>query len=129
MNALLRPCAVVNTGYYLSNVMKGHRDTTFYNSVWVRFTPPIQIIRIYFFHVKHFNKAAAPHTGALHRPWIKHQSQVLFWRSLVAGGVTRLTESGLSMVTWRLLGEKLPTSAQDWIHEFHRYQEFPEFQM
>lgn len=43
------------------------------------------------------------------------------------GGVTRLTESGLSMVTWKLLGEKLPTSEEAWQREFETYQQFPEF--
>lgn len=44
-----------------------------------------------------------------------------------AGGVTRLTESGLSMVTWKLLGEKLPTSETEWEREFAEYQQYPEF--
>lgn len=46
---------------------------------------------------------------------------------LISGGVTRLTESGLSMVTWRLLGEKLPTSEQEWQQEFEKYKQFPEY--
>lgn len=44
------------------------------------------------------------------------------------GGVTRLTESGLSMVTWKLFGEKLPITEEDWKNEFERYKQFPEFQ-
>nr|CAD7588923.1 unnamed protein product [Timema genevievae] len=48
---------------------------------------------------------------------------------LLAGGVTRLTESGLSMVTWRLFGEKPPLTLTDWEEEFHRYQQYPEFQI
>lgn len=48
---------------------------------------------------------------------------------LVQGGVTRLTESGLSMVKWKLLGEKPPTSEEDWIQEFETYKQFPEFKM
>lgn len=48
---------------------------------------------------------------------------------IFAGGVTRLTESGLSMVTWKLLGEKLPRSEHAWIAEFEKYKQFPEFQM
>lgn len=46
-----------------------------------------------------------------------------------SGGVTRLTESGLSMVTWKLLGEKMPTSEAEWIAEFEKYKEYPEFKM
>lgn len=48
---------------------------------------------------------------------------------MIAGGVTRLTESGLSMVTWKLLGEKMPTSEDEWIAEFEKYKQFPEFKM
>lgn len=43
------------------------------------------------------------------------------------GGVTRLTESGLSMSHWKLLGEKPPTTQEDWIREFEYYKQFPEF--
>lgn len=45
------------------------------------------------------------------------------------GGVTRLTESGLSMVTWKLLGEKMPSSEAEWIAEFENYKQYPEFKM
>lgn len=47
----------------------------------------------------------------------------------ISGGVTRLTESGLSMVKWKLLGEKPPRTAEDWIHEFEMYKKFPEYKM
>uniref|UniRef100_A0A1B6D8M1 Cytochrome c oxidase assembly protein COX15 homolog n=2 Tax=Clastoptera arizonana TaxID=38151 RepID=A0A1B6D8M1_9HEMI len=49
--------------------------------------------------------------------------------AVVLGGVTRLTESGLSMVTWRLLGEKLPINDQEWFDEFQRYKNFPEYKI
>lgn len=49
--------------------------------------------------------------------------------SFIKGGVTRLTESGLSMVKWKLLGEKPPRSEEDWIQEFETYKQFPEFKM
>lgn len=45
------------------------------------------------------------------------------------GGVTRLTESGLSMVTWRLLGEKMPVTPEQWKAEFDKYKKYPEFKM
>lgn len=45
------------------------------------------------------------------------------------GGVTRLTESGLSMVTWKLLGEKMPRTQQEWEEEFAKYQQYPEFKL
>lgn len=49
--------------------------------------------------------------------------------AVALGGVTRLTESGLSMVNWKLLGEKLPTTQTQWEIEFNKYQQFPEFKM
>lgn len=45
------------------------------------------------------------------------------------GGVTRLTESGLSMVTWRFYGESMPRTDYEWEKEFEKYKQFPEFQM
>lgn len=60
--------------------------------------------------------------------WLLGCSGMVFG-AVVLGGVTRLTESGLSMVTWKLLGEKLPTSSEEWESEFNRYKEFPEFKM
>jgi len=49
--------------------------------------------------------------------------------AVALGGITRLTESGLSMVNWKLLGEKLPTTSTQWQEEFHKYQQYPEFKM
>jgi hypothetical protein len=45
------------------------------------------------------------------------------------GGITRLTESGLSMVDWKLLGRKLPSSDEEWNAEFDKYKQFPEYQL
>jgi cytochrome c oxidase assembly protein subunit 15 len=48
--------------------------------------------------------------------------------AVVLGGVTRLTESGLSMVDWRLIKDMLPPkNQQEWIDEFEKYKEFPEW--
>ncbi|XP_060801316.1 cytochrome c oxidase assembly protein COX15 homolog [Amyelois transitella] len=58
--------------------------------------------------------------------WLLGCSGMVF-TAVVLGGVTRLTESGLSMVTWRLLGEKLPTSEEEWVREFEKYQQYPEY--
>lgn len=49
--------------------------------------------------------------------------------SVIEGGVTRLTESGLSMVTWKLFGEKVPFTKLEWEVEFQKYQQYPEFRM
>ncbi|XP_008320223.1 heme A synthase COX15 isoform X2 [Cynoglossus semilaevis] len=50
--------------------------------------------------------------------------------AIVLGGVTRLTESGLSMVDWHLVREmKPPRSQAEWEAEFSKYQQFPEFKI
>mmetsp|Transcript_18274 Transcript_18274/g.26234 ORF Transcript_18274/g.26234 Transcript_18274/m.26234 type:complete len:391 (-) Transcript_18274:28-1200(-) len=43
------------------------------------------------------------------------------------GGVTRLTQSGLSMTTWHPLGSLPPLSSEEWQSEFDRYKQFPEW--
>ncbi|XP_061390253.1 cytochrome c oxidase assembly protein COX15 homolog [Musca vetustissima] len=53
----------------------------------------------------------------------------MVYLAVALGGVTRLTESGLSMVTWKLLGEKFPTTQAEWEEEFRLYQQYPEFKM
>ncbi|XP_047024902.1 cytochrome c oxidase assembly protein COX15 homolog [Helicoverpa zea] len=58
--------------------------------------------------------------------WLLGCSGMVF-TAVVLGGVTRLTESGLSMVTWKLLGEKMPRSEEEWQTEFEKYKQFPEF--
>ena len=48
--------------------------------------------------------------------------------AVLVGGVTRLTESGLSMTQWHLIkGMKPPRSEREWEEEFQRYQQFPEY--
>lgn len=33
------------------------------------------------------------------------------------------------MVTWKLLGENRPRTDAEWIAEFEKYKQFPEFQL
>ncbi|XP_022097716.1 cytochrome c oxidase assembly protein COX15 homolog isoform X2 [Acanthaster planci] len=48
--------------------------------------------------------------------------------AVVLGGVTRLTESGLSMTDWHLIkGMKPPRTQEEWQAEFDRYKQFPEY--
>jgi len=47
--------------------------------------------------------------------------------AVVLGGVTRLTESGLSMTDWKLMGRPPPSSQLEWDQEFQKYQQSPEF--
>lgn len=49
---------------------------------------------------------------------------------VVWGGLTRLTESGLSMTEWNLIrGMKLPSSPQEWEEQFQKYKNFPEYKV
>jgi cytochrome c oxidase assembly protein subunit 15 len=46
---------------------------------------------------------------------------------VMLGGITRLTESGLSMVQWKPLTVLPPLTADQWQQAFHDYQQYPEF--
>ena len=47
---------------------------------------------------------------------------------IVVGGLTRLTDSGLSITEWNLVtGIVPPMSTEDWLAEFAKYQASPEF--
>ncbi len=47
---------------------------------------------------------------------------------VVIGGITRLTQSGLSMVKWEpIMGVIPPISQAEWTTAFDQYQQFPEF--
>ncbi|MDF1801366.1 heme A synthase [Thalassovita sp.] len=49
---------------------------------------------------------------------------------IVVGGLTRLTDSGLSITEWKpVTGAIPPLSEEDWQSEFAKYQEIPEFQL
>jgi cytochrome c oxidase assembly protein subunit 15 len=48
---------------------------------------------------------------------------------VVIGGITRLTESGLSITEWNVVSGTIPPlSHADWVHEFHLYQQTPQYQ-
>jgi len=47
---------------------------------------------------------------------------------VAVGGITRLTDSGLSMVDWQpIYGILPPLSYSDWENEFNQYKEYPEY--
>ncbi|KAI9359262.1 cytochrome oxidase assembly protein-domain-containing protein [Zopfochytrium polystomum] len=49
---------------------------------------------------------------------------------VAVGGLTRLTESGLSIVEWNLIkGMKPPRSQEEWEAEFEKYKQFPEYKL
>jgi len=60
--------------------------------------------------------------------WLLLCAAVIFGMILL-GGLTRLTNSGLSMVEWKpLVGIIPPLSEQAWVETFEKYKQFPEYQ-
>lgn len=59
--------------------------------------------------------------------WLK-LCLLLVFAMVILGGVTRLTGSGLSMVNWHPAGVLPPLNVDQWMAEFQRYQQSPEFQ-
>ena len=49
---------------------------------------------------------------------------------IMVGGLTRLTDSGLSITEWRVIGGAIPPmNTADWASEFAKYQAIPEFKV
>ena len=67
----------------------------------------------------------------------QHRKPVAVWLAVVCtltfgmiilGGLTRLTDSGLSMVDWDpIMGAVPPLNEQDWAEVFHQYRQFQSF--
>lgn len=54
----------------------------------------------------------------------------LIFLMVIIGGITRLTNSGLSMVDWKLImGAIPPLTEAEWQETFNQYKNFPEYQM
>lgn len=78
---------------------------------------------------------APPHSAAMSkaslRPvivWLQVSAAMIFAMAVI-GAITRLTESGLSMVEWRpLVGTMPPLTDADWQKMFGAYRQTPEFQ-
>ena len=55
---------------------------------------------------------------------------VLVFLLILIGGLTRLTESGLSMVDWKpIMGTFPPLSYSSWIEVFNKYKLSPEYKI
>jgi cytochrome c oxidase assembly protein subunit 15 len=71
------------------------------------------------------------HPAAVRRPVIRawlYAVAALMVLTLVVGGATRLTESGLSIVEWKpVTGVVPPLSADAWQAEFAKYQQIPQY--
>ncbi|KAG5474516.1 hypothetical protein LSCM1_03303 [Leishmania martiniquensis] len=89
---------------------------------------------------KTYPSAADKAAGATStKPWVapRQNRSVAHWLYISAacvggvvwlGGVTRLTESGLSLVEWKpISGVRPPLTDEEWDAEFRHYKEFPEF--
>lgn len=60
--------------------------------------------------------------------WLFATAFLVFCMAII-GAITRLTESGLSMVEWRpLIGTLPPLSEQEWLRVFDLYKQTPEYQ-
>lgn len=54
---------------------------------------------------------------------------VLLFIMVMVGGITRLTNSGLSMTDWHLVTDTFPPlSEEKWVEAFEEYKKFPEYQ-
>jgi heme a synthase len=54
---------------------------------------------------------------------------LLVFAMVVVGGITRLTESGLSITEWKpVTGTLPPLNEAQWISEFEKYRQIPEYQ-
>ena len=76
-----------------------------------------------------FNDAANPHVR-------KKLKVVGYWllgccglvaTTVTVGGITRLTESGLSMVDWKFAGRPAPSTQEAWDIEFEKYKQSPQW--
>jgi heme a synthase len=62
------------------------------------------------------------------RTWLWSGAALTFF-ILVVGGITRLTQSGLSIVDWRpIMGVVPPLTEAQWQEAFDQYRQFPEYQ-
>ena len=53
---------------------------------------------------------------------------IMVFAIIIIGGLTRLTNSGLSMVNWRpILGTFPPLTTQEWSNVFDLYKQTPEY--
>ena len=69
---------------------------------------------------------------------MKNNKSVIYWLlsgcillfiMVVVGGITRLTNSGLSMTDWHLVTDTFPPLTEaKWIQTFEEYKKFPEYQ-
>lgn len=69
---------------------------------------------------------AGPHAQKMIGIWLFTSAAWVF-SMVVLGGVTRLTRSGLSMTDWKFTGGLPPLSDEEWMVEFEKYKQSPEY--
>ncbi|KAH7544142.1 hypothetical protein JRO89_XS15G0115700 [Xanthoceras sorbifolium] len=67
-----------------------------------------------------------PHAQKMVGIWLFGSAAWVF-SMVVLGGVTRLTRSGLSMTDWKFTGSLPPLSNEEWLREFEKYKQSPEY--
>lgn len=94
---------------------------------------------LYGLHIRGMNQIIAndasnkPITASTSRPiaianWLLVVAMLVFFM-VVVGGITRLTESGLSITEWKPISGTLPPlNEADWASEFEKYKQIPEYQ-
>ncbi|WFD06807.1 Cytochrome c oxidase assembly protein cox15 [Malassezia vespertilionis] len=99
--------------------------------------PRINMLRTY----TSATMAAAPASAAAAEKPLKTASPIVAFHLLacaalvfliiLVGGITRLTESGLSITEWNpgLKGMRLPHTEEEWTAEWDKYKESPEFKL
>lgn len=54
---------------------------------------------------------------------------ILLFIMVTVGGITRLTNSGLSMTDWHLINDTFPPMSEEkWVEAFEEYKKYPEYQ-
>ncbi|KAI3890156.1 hypothetical protein MKW92_037127 [Papaver armeniacum] len=69
---------------------------------------------------------AGPHAQKMVGIWLFGSAAWVF-SMVILGGVTRLTRSGLSMTDWKFTGGLPPMSDEEWLVEFEKYKQSPEY--
>jgi heme a synthase len=75
-----------------------------------------------------WRRSISPAAGTRLRIWLWTGAALTFL-ILIVGGITRLTQSGLSIVDWApIMGVVPPLNELQWQETFDRYRQFPEYQ-
>jgi cytochrome c oxidase assembly protein subunit 15 len=85
------------------------------------------------------SETVAPQAGLIDRGGQGGRGSIRVWLAIlfvmvmamiIVGGLTRLTDSGLSITEWKpVTGAIPPMNAADWQSEFDKYREIPEYQL